>query len=920
MSDIGRLQEALINADKVGDVESARTLASELRRLMDAAQQPQQPDRASSMRRELMALGPGMANRGAVRPSEEAAMLAAEAERTRLQGELQLQEGNIKIGEAPLGARFKSGLGINRLSGYQRALGPDFDVAEVKTEGPYKGEIIFRHRDEDQWTTVRDPEGMFKPADLAARGRDIASIAPTGATEAIGAAGGVLGALLPQVRAAGLLGRMIPGPIKGAFLGGTAARSAAERARLKYGQEAGVVAPDESVAAEALKLGIMQGAFDAGSVAVYNTIRALAGRGVAPQLEGITPAMIRDGMRRLEAKLGPEEAKLATAGDVLAEIGRTNEAALYKAIEEKIARDATKPLQPEFAARTAAKEEAAAGRLAGALPEGVAPPAQDVVDIGRRVEAAAPGVERFQAEAARIGGPVEMARRDLATTLQERVRTSEAAAKAPISRAYEEIAQIAAGTPETAQTAAAKVADLESDLKSRILPSLSDDNRKLVNEALGSLYTTTMDAAGNEVRELKPLNYPQYQKAISDLRAAIRESFRGEWKGETKQLLELEEAFKADRNRLLQANGGDEAVKRIDELDAEWRKVTDRFRRADLAEAFRVKPTEVEEITAERFMDRVALDRDKAEALAPLLSAKERDQLRARLTADLSDLARVYGRKTEREINQQAIERTIGQADSPYPVFFTPVELRQLSSGARLQQVRRIVGVADQENFGSWFDDFYNAKNIDQAQALFRRVDKADPALGGAIRGMVRQRLYDDLSKAPTQGGKPVLDVDKLTSLLRDPKSTQWLASSLGPDFAARMNMVADATRALLPGGPRQQLGASAQNEPTTLGAIRRFGRAALGPLSRESRFLTYALESSRAEVRDRIGRAILDPEYFANILNSARSVPGERATAATIGTLLFEGGGVADNDSEDWVATLPQRVNQIKADIGVGR
>lgn len=901
------------------ELEALRRLA-ELEARASATTSMQQPDRASDLRRQIEALGPPMANRGAVLPGKEAAMLAAEGERKRLQGELQLLEGNIKIGEAPREARVKSGLGINRLSGYQRMLGPDFDVKEVETEGPYKGEIIFRHKDEDQWTTVRDPEGMFKPTDLAARGRDIASIIPTGAAEAVGVIGGAAGALLPQLRGPSLLARMIPGPIMGTFLGGTAARTAAERVRLGYGREAGVVAPDESIAAEAVKLGIMQGAFDAGAVAVYKTVRALAGRGVAPQLEGITQAMIDDGMRRLRARLGPEEAKLATIGDVLAEMGRTNEAALYKAIEEKVARDATKPLQPEFAARVAAKEEAAAGRLAGVLPEGAAPPAQDVVDIGRRVEEAAPGVERFQAEAAGIGGPVAMARRELATTLQERVRTSEAAAKAPISRAYEEIAQLAAGTPETAQTAAAKISDLESDLKSRILPSLSDDNRKLVNEALGSLYTTTTDAAGNEVRELKPLNYAQYQKAISDLRTAIRESFRGEWKGETKQLLELEGAFKADRNRLLQANGGDEAVKRIDELDAEWRQVTDRFRRADLAEAFRVKPTEVEEITAERFMDRVALDREKAEALVPLLSAKERGQLRARLTADLSDLARVYGRKTEREINQAAIEQTIRQADSPYPVLFTPAELRRLASGARLQQVRRIVGVADRENFGSWFDDFYSAKNIDQAQALFRRVDKTDPALGDAIRGMVRQRVYDDLSKAPTQGGKPVLDVDKLTELFRDPKSTQWMASSLGPDFAARMKTVAEATNAILPGGPRLQLGTSAQNEPTTMGMIRRAGRAALGPLSRESRFLTYALESANAEVRNRIGRAILDPEYFGQIVNSARSVPGERATAATIGTLLFEGGGIADNNSEDWVSTLPQRVNQIKTSMGAER
>ena len=86
---------------------------------------------------------------------------------------------------------------------------------------------------------------------------------------------------------------------------------------------------------------------------------------------------------------------------------------------------------------------------------------------------------------------------------------------------------------------------------------------------------------------------------------------------------------------------------------------------------------------------------------------------------------------------------------------------------------------------------------------------------------------------------------------------------------------------------------------------IKRGIRAFVGVLSPEARTLTYVMQTARGEMRDRIARAVLDPEYFQRIMTRARNTAGGRITAATIGGVLMEE-DLADSSGKTWASDLP--------------
>lgn len=871
-------------------------------KLLPPEPSPQQ-QRLEQVRGQLGSL-PAPVNLSFVRPSEEKAALEAQRERRRLEGELQLLESNVQIGEAPVEARVKSGLGLNRLQGYQAALGPGYEVKELTSEGPYKGEIVYRKGTEGPFTTVRNPEGILQPFDFAARGRDIQSLRYTTPPEALGALG--------AAAATAFGGGGFPLMASRAFMGGAAGRAAGEVQRLLSGREAGIIPPDfgkADIIAEAARLGAEQGLQEMGGVALYSMFKALQGRGM-PNLGDLTPQMIDQALASLKAKVGPAGEKLLTIGDVLAELGKTNEAALFKSLEETIAKRAKSPFQAQFAERAAAKEAAASERFQGVLPEGATPPSVNVQQLGRQVEAAAPGIEQFTAEAGAVAGPMRMAREDLARSIRESLQKAEEQAQAPIKAGYTRLESETSGFTTQASDTGAMAETLGKDFAERIFPSLSKDNRRLVGEAVKNLYEEVPGPDGKPTMQLKEVTFDQLQKAVSDVRTAIREKGKGEWTGELRQLLDIEDALVKDRNRILQQSGGQDAIDRINALDASWREVKDKFRRGELASSFRVKATESRATTADNFLEKLTMDRDALEAALPNLFPREKEGLRSMFIMQLSDLAPQYGTATGREIRQAAVEEALRRADSPASLLFSPAEIDRLAKGAQLQQVRRVLGVNDRQDFGSWFNQFYNAQNIDQASTLYSRLGASNPAVADAVRGMVRQRLYDDLAIEGPQGGK-VLDMARFEKLMSDPQKLQWLQRSLGSDFAVRLRAVANATEALFPSGPRLVLGEKAEVPTTALAAVVKTARAIKGPLSREQRLITYAQGVANAEIQQRIARAILDPEYFARILRASQNTGAGRASAATIGFILGEGGGLLDNDQDTWFPTLAQTVSK---------
>jgi hypothetical protein len=348
---------------------------------------------------------------------------------------------------------------------------------------------------------------------------------------------------------------------------------------------------------------------------------------------------------------------------------------------------------------------------------------------------------------------------------------------------------------------------------------------------------------------------------------------------------------------------GPDAVKELNDADAGWAALKNTFRRAKLAEAFKVSPKLARSETSEDFLGDLSMDFDTAQAVKPYLQGRELAEVRGMLMLQLSELGVAYGRG--REIRQGVLERAINASDSPIGVFFNQAERKGLTSGAKLQEIRKAIGVADRQDFGSWFDSFYSAKNIGQADALYRRLAStpANAPVADAIRSMVRQRVYDDLSTKGSQNVAKVLDVDKFESLVRDPRQLQWLERSLGPDFAARLGMVSEATRALFPSGQRVNLGTDTKAASVTMEALRRTGRAVVGVLSPKARALTYALNVANADMKQRIARAVLDPEYFTRLMRQSRSTAGGRVTATTLGAALNEN---EFGDTNVWWSDLP--------------
>jgi hypothetical protein len=868
-----------------------------------AFREPAEPGQSESIRRELMTLGLPPRNISAVRPSEEQSAIARENERTRSMGELQLLEGNIRIGEAPIEARELSGYGLSRLQGYKSVLEPlGYQVKEITTEGPYKGEIVYRYSGSDPWTTVREPEGFMRPTDVQARIRDIQSIRGTAVPELIGAVGGAAGAAalrapIPLLRSGAA----------GAAIAAFPARYYAEISRMEEGRRRGVIPSDVSdaeISAIALNDAGWQALGEAGGVALYSLMRSGAIRGM-PDMRGLTLEQLNRGIAEAKAAVGPGGENLITVGDVLARIGHPM-ADFFKSVEEKTAKTFGRPGHMEMRERAISREQFAGEQARGAA----APTAQtDVVQLGEDIATrAAPGVQEFREQVLSAGGPL-VQRPDtglLASDVVEAIKSAEKTQKAAIQNLYRRAESSAVGASDTLVESETVIKDIADNQGKKLFPSLSDSEKQLVKEAMATFY---------ENGSLKPVSLKQINDAISNIREAIRSKYRGEWKGGLDELASLEEALVKDRNRLLMRTGGRQAVADFDTAEAQWKLMKDTFRREKIQKAFKVSPSLSSARTAEDALDSLSIDFDTAQQINRYISQSERDRIRAMLQFQVADVGRAYG-KAEREIRDSVVQRLVDAEDSPLRVFFTDAERRRMFDAANLQRLRRQIGVAENESMSGWIDNFYSKMDVDQANALFRRL-QGDPSLGPvaeSVKQAVRQRLYDDITKEGPMKQARILDVEKLTAMLGDPTKARWLGMVMDPGFLARLDEVGKATATMFPSVSRVNL-PQGEAAPGSFGlSLVRGARTAVGPLSRESRFITAGLRLATGEMQQRMARAILDPEYFGQIMRRARDTAGGRATAATLGAALMEARGdeIGDKTARgDWIREIPASISR---------
>jgi hypothetical protein len=859
-------------------------------------QQPTLPTEMESIRREAMTLGPGMGNLFAVRPSEEAMALEQERQRILSSGATQLGEQGIKIGEAPVEARKLSGYGLSRRQGYEAALGDGYDVDVIKTEGPYKGEIIFRKKGEEGWTTVRDPSGFQSPLDVGARVRDIQSLKGTALPEFLGAVGGAAGAAAPRVQ--------IPLLRSGALTAAAGAgfsRYYAEIARMEEGRRLGVIPKDVSdaeISAVALNEAGWQAFGEGAGVALYGLMRAGAMRGM-PDLQGLTAEDFRRGFNLAKQDVGPGGENLITVGDVLEKLNHPM-AAFFKNVEDKSMRTYGSAGHMAFRERGIAKERFAGERLRSELPEGQP---VDVVQLGEDIATkVAPGIEEFKRKLT-PSKPLQPTISTLAEDVIAAVKNAEKTQQAAVRQIYQQGEQGAAGVTEPLRESAATLKALETEQGTRLFPTLSADQRRLVNDSIDRVYK------GGVPQEA---SLEQINQAVSDIRTAIRNGYRGEWLGDIAQLADIEEALIKDRNRLLMKTGGQNAVNAFETAEKEWRQIKDTFRRMALGNVFKASPKTASVKNAEQVLDSLSMDYDTAVQIDKYITQKERDGIRAMLQMQIADMGSAYG-KAQNEIRDAVVQRAIDATDSPLRVFFSDAERKYMFNVANLQKIRRQMGVNENESMSQWIDNFYSSMNLEQADAVFKRLNK-DPSLApvaDALKTMVRQKLYDDLSKEGATKSARVLDADKLQEMLAKPGAANWLNMVLDPGFATRLREVANATRTVLPDVQKLNLPERDQATGSAVMAMLRGARTMLGPLSKESRYLTAGLRLANGEMQNRMARAILDPEYFAKLINVAQDKATGRMTAATLGAALMEDKIGDKTDKGHWVMEIEPAISR---------
>ena len=265
----------------------------------------------------------------------------------------------------------------------------------------------------------------------------------------------------------------------------------------------------------------------------------------------------------------------------------------------------------------------------------------------------------------------------LAKNVVEALKAAEQAQKTAIQSLYRRAESSAVGATDKLVDSESVLKDIADVQGGRLFPSLSKDQRKLVRDSLSTFYDEIQEPGrfgaddiyrpGGTRFELKPVSLEQMNKAINDIRDAIRTKFKGEWKGDLDELASIEEALVKDRNRLLMKTGGQQAVTDFETADSQWKMMKDTFRREKIQKAFKVSPNLSAARTAEDALDSLSIDYDTALQLNKYIGKDERDGIRAMLQFQVADVGRAYG-KAQSEIRDAQVQRLIEAEDSPLRV------------------------------------------------------------------------------------------------------------------------------------------------------------------------------------------------------------------------------------------------------------
>lgn len=751
-------------------------------------------------------------------------------------------------------------------------------------------------------------------------------------------------ALLREIPAAigGILGGVTgPGAIAVGALGAGAGAAGGEYIRQQIGKKIGVVPLEHSPALDAGIAGAGAAVFTALGGLGYTISRALAGRGLPPELKNLTSQQLSE----MEAAFS--EARRRVVGTPLEDTLRpsqvlsSSEVPWMQNLGDQLAGMESRILSGTGEARnTLAAGIRTQESGLGAMADEVAGRSPTITksELGRAADEAATRTIGREIAAYRGGGAVGQARQDAQAAagalepaiqpgytggpIRRAVEKSYDAAEKLASQAYN---RLRAGMQNERGVATATIGELQASkefINRNLIPALTEEDRRIVEPTLRRLMADDMVdfQSGAAAVPGRPASREGAFSGINDVgiddisttlravRRELRRTFTGVATADVQQLLRIEKALTADRNAIL----GPQRTQELEAAEAGWRKLRDDFQNAPLVGRMLSDRPGGADAVEDFALGKQSLNPDNIRAIANALRQNNDTQTLDLLRQSLRYQARnASGLNAGRELDPNALQQWVNNNKPALDAVFSPQEINAFFNASRMQREyasrlktmtnitkelgRRYPSLGIDKTMGgkyanpsSFIDEIIAKKNPDLARSAVTMLRRQDPTAFGEMEAWARSSLTD----AMTTGGAP--NSEAISMLLKDSRLMETYAEILGPAFQRRVSRLADVIAVV---EPRTMPSAGWDPKAGFRESAMRLARALISPLSRTGRHATLLRGLGEESIAQRIANAMVDEGSFRQLVEGAQRSASGRASITATGAAIGAGGAQPATD-----------------------
>jgi hypothetical protein len=790
------------------------------------------------------------------------------------------EAAGVDVSGLPSGVRALASLGTNDqdrnyLLAAARYFGIPPEQVQVR-KGPQSGSLEVLNPETGRWTTRREMVNIPTFADLADAAGPAIPLVTGGAGSLVGPATGAAGA------AAGEMGRNLLGRALGVNEATTA----------QMGEESALAA-------------LFQLGGDLGATAMMKLYQRMAGGAGLPN---ISPERFQELYDTLKSKSPEELQSLITSDRVLAQAaaasGERAEGAYLAGRRNATAGEEGKELLAREAEITDAAGQAAGRAIGETIPKGET--LDTSVELGRGVQ---------QAAAERTGGNI--VEQELADLQARRQRVAEAFSRlaaeapedvgAPVREAVDQARKTFMDEADKAYASARamgngnntvmppvntlRVAEqYKSQFSRDLFPTLTDEDRKVVESFLGNIRTGPNEIAAADIEQIS--------RALSTLKAYQRDLNSGAFPGRNSRMVnDLVSAMQRDRDALLEAmDPGLASVWRdVDKFYAEGRQ---RFGQGILGRLLQTKdgrPAIYDEAVFDSVFGATRASRQNSSDIAGVMGPREREMLRQAFISKYQDA--IIDPSTGLLKGGRAEDQFLRKYDRALPFFFSPDELQLLRTPARARgtfaREEQRIAQLEKELGGS-----LEGRTIRMdPSTIFEQTFKGPTGYEDALRirnliaGTPQEELYKQLIQrrirdtAMTEGEGRILGVDP-ESLLRFVDEYQNpLSVWMGREYPAQLRKMGESLRDFKPPEAVRSDGGRG-----TISDI--IGILTGNPFSDAGVRLRRTLNLSDRSASRMLQQAILDPKMMKQMLDTSYINPRSAAYARALAGMAAQTAG----------------------------